>query len=218
MWQWILLFPLLTVDTRPQLCENIKTFLNSNMLPLSAQNREDEHKEEKCQIWNHMITDTSYSGGATISEPLSCVIAVLSLLLAWQMTADMSDNCVCVRLIWFFTHTDHLPDHLTLSCCYCAYGIINTWFFMSAILYVSSKQFVCNPFFHYLNHQRAARCQTLSYYNSDMCVFCVFVLVCVKGDNLSAFACMTDKYLYVSNDSCVCVCVCVCGGWKAQHR
>ena len=78
--------------------KNLQDFYNHDILQLNNENWEQGweqvSREEKCQIWNHMITDSSSSRGPTISEPLSCVIAVLSLLLAWQMMADMSDNCV----------------------------------------------------------------------------------------------------------------------------
>ncbi len=75
--------------------------------------------------------------------------------------------CVRARLICF-SHMyiiDRLPDELILPCCYCVYGIINTFDFSVLVL----NLFVCNLFFFFF-----ARCQTLSYYLHE-CVLSVCV-------------------------------------------
>lgn len=88
-----------TLSSLAPLCEAVTIFEIKNNSDLLQWNGEKGMKAKTGQIWNHLITGASSSRSPTISESLSFVIAALSQRLAWQMTADVLDNCVCV-CVW----------------------------------------------------------------------------------------------------------------------
>lgn len=135
-----------------------------------------------------MITDSSSSRGPTISESPSCVIAVLSPRLAWQLTADMSDNCACGVFNLFSTRVHHhQAARWSQTALFLLYGII---IYIEAMLRESNSLCWC-VFSHYLNHQWGVR----------RCHMCL--MVCVECNNLCAF---NLQLIFVCYPFLICAC------------